>query len=550
MRRIHFGLALFTAAVAACSGTSSSNNNNNGGGDGGGPGSTGPGNSADGGNTTGNTGDGGTIGNTGDGGGATNEDGGGTGTDSGGFVLPPFDGGQVSTVYPAPHPAWPTEVFFGDQVLATPDVLTVTFGSDSMASSLEAFGAQATVSSNTYWNTIRSGYCETGVSDTTCVGNGAAGTSKALTGVTLAASYTDSAQGGPSTLQTFIQSLIGSGTNKIGTIGANTLPVFYFPQTTSITLDGAPSCANGGFGGYHNSMTTTAGGSTTFAYAIVMECTTTAGTTPTTLQETTIAASHEIIEAATDPYSTSTTLGWYLNENDVTFIPWAGIGYGEVGDNCVDFTGYNQDEYTYTSGANSFTVQRIWSNAAAAAGGDPCVPAQQGGKPYFNVAAEQWLVTEAVGATTVFDGDAFSDMAVTGGWYVTGYDMNATMASIDPYLAMEINGVSSDVTPYTVQVNNGQKVQVAVTLQQDPGALVQQAGGAIGLLFSFNTANPQSATAGAVWPFLVQSPADAIDSGLTGLDASEDMPSHGHPRIHLTKTQLEQAWKNLKARYN
>ncbi|MGO8994481.1 MAG: hypothetical protein ACLQVI_14275 [Polyangiaceae bacterium] len=531
MRRISFAVVSLAASVVACG--SSSNGNNGGGGaqDSGAPGNQTP----DGASTQ-----------------PVNEDatapivdsGGGT-NDSGGGVdssLPPFDGGSVSTQYPAPHPAWPTEVYQGSGgqpgpsgLLLTPDVLTITFNSDTLATSLNSFGAQATVSTNAYWQTVRAGYCET-PSTTACVGNGTAGTSKALT-ETLAASYTDSAQGGASTLQTFIQGLIAA--DKI-TVGTNTLPVFYFPQTVSITLDGAPSCANGGFGGYHNSMTTTAGGSTTIPYAIVMECVSPAGQTPTTLQETTIAASHEIVEAATDPYNFT---GYYLNltENDPAPLAWNDVGFGEVGDNCVDFLGLNQDEYT----EDGFTVQRIWNNAAAAAGGDPCVPARPATQPYFNVAVEQWLVTEAVGATTVFDADAFSNMAVSGGWNVVGYDLNAQSATdLNPYLTIAINGVTQ--TAGSVTINNGQKAQIAVTLNQDPGALVASAFGAVGLLLSYQGTSLQTMTAGAVWPFIVQSPADATDSGLVGYDAAEDMPRHPQPkRVSITREQMERARRIL-----
>jgi len=93
------------------------------------------------------------------------------------------------------------------------------------------------------------------------------------------------------------------------------------------------------------------------------------------LNTVTMAASHELIEAATDPYPPTTVIngaGYILinYSSPWTFIP------GEVGDLCV---GTN---YVESSG---YMVQRIWSNTAAAAvpHGSPCVP--QASYAYFNV---------------------------------------------------------------------------------------------------------------------------------------------------------------------
>ena len=427
-------------------------------------------------------------------------------------------GGDASSAsYPAPHPAFPQLVDQGGPVLTTPKIVTVTFPGDTSATQLQAFGAQ--VANNSWWDTVRAGYCETG-STTACVGDGPAGTNVAVA-TAPAASYTDSAQGGASTLQTYIQSLIGTGTGKIPQPTGETILVFYFPATTTITLDGAASCSV--FGGYHNS--TTAGG-VTFTYAIVDECAPQQGSNLTQLQSNTFAASHEIVEASTDPYQTQTTLGFYLNFNDPAILPWNDLGGGEAADMCVDFLGLGQDEAT----EDAFTVQRIWSNSAAAAGGDPCVPASTSATPYFNAAPETWLLTIPVGGSTTFTADAFSSAAMSS-WVLAGYDLNATQTVANPYLTITIGGAK------TANVNNGDKVTVSVTLNQDPGtsAGYSQQGGAPGLVLSLNNAtNP---TAGHYWPFLVVSPADAIDSGLNTVDASEDMPLR--PMVKITHQQLE-----------
>ena len=59
---------------------------------------------------------------------------------------------------------------------------------------------------------------------------------------------------------------------------------------------------------------------------------------------------------------------------------WAFLG-GEVGDLCVSYRG--DDSYT----ESGYVVQRSWSNKAAAASHNPCVPAPDpSSQPYFNVA--------------------------------------------------------------------------------------------------------------------------------------------------------------------
>jgi hypothetical protein len=77
----------------------------------------------------------------------------------------------------------------------------------------------------------------------------------------------------------------------------------------------------------------------------------------------TYALSHELIEAATDPFAT----GWLTSAKDLAW-KYILIG-GEAGDLCeVGGHSIRVDEL-------DAVVQRSWSNAAAAAGHEPCVPA-------------------------------------------------------------------------------------------------------------------------------------------------------------------------------
>jgi len=119
-------------------------------------------------------------------------------------------------------------------------------------------------------------------------------------------------------------------------------------------------------------------GSTDVVYAIVPRCDeykTAADVTIAGADFVTFAASHELLEAATDPL---TTLGKPAYDHvDDAHVLWGTVFNTEVGDLCA--RGQRWDSATKEVG---YAVQRMWSNSAAKAGRDPCVPAP--GDVYFN----------------------------------------------------------------------------------------------------------------------------------------------------------------------
>lgn len=422
-------------------------------------------------------------------------------------------GDSPSDTKPA-RTAFPQVVYQQGGVLAAPKVITVTFPDDPLTAEVQAFGQS--VASSSWWNTIRAGYCETPAG--VCVGDGPAGASVVLTASPEAA-YSDSATGGPSTLQTWLAGAIADGTlpkpddNPI----TNTIYAIYFPQTTVVTLDGTQSCADGGFDGYHNSMTM---GSQQVVYAVIDECAPEPPPFPnvtldTLLQATTVTTSHEIIEASTDPSALS--YSYYLDFTNPNTWGWLDIAGGEVADLCVDQFGMNQDQTT----DGPYTVQRIWSNAQAAAGGDPCNPVPSG-EVYFNAAPRQLFFIIPVGSQATFEVDAFSD-APMAPWTLSAQDWSLSKAA---YLSFSIAGATS-VTSGTngpqISVNNGSTVEVTVTLLSDPGVLMPgEADGSI-VSVSGDLANP---TAAHYWPFVVMSPADAMDSGISSTTTLKHHPPH------------------------
>jgi hypothetical protein len=109
--------------------------------------------------------------------------------------------------------------------------------------------------------------------------------------------------------------------------------------------------------------------------------------------------SHEVIEALTDPFGD----GWAARDPD---DPWSFIGGGEVADVC---NGWVRED--------GFLAVRSWSNAAASAGLDPCQPVEPP-SPYFGVVASSRATQHVApgGAVTLgvtgFSTEATSDWTV------------------------------------------------------------------------------------------------------------------------------------------
>ncbi len=425
----------------------------------------------------------------------------------------------------------PQVVDQGGALLAAPAVVTVTFPGDPMAAELESFD-QSTASSS-WWDTVRAGYCATGGAP--CVGDGPAGTSVELT-TPPAAEYTDSVQGGPSSLRGWLSSAIAAGVLPPPGSGPtpNTIYALYFPASTTVDLDGVTSCADEGFDGYHDWIVV---GTQTVAYAVIMECDPLpppfpGAPTTTLLANTTITASHEIFETASDPVPPGpSSSGGFLLDNDVDNWGWIDVtGGGEAADMCVDFFGLNQDQ----TADGVFTAQRIWSNGQANSRVDPCNPSIAGGA-YFNAAPEGTaFFVVAVGETATFEVDAFS-YAMAGSWTLTAQDWTI---STTPYLSFAFSGAASTATsPPQLTVQNGSKVQVTATLLRDPAPL--ETGEADGAILSF-AGDPNRPTAAHFWPIAVMSPGAAQAAGVsTGL--ARRMPSardvhHRAPHRAVTST--------------
>jgi hypothetical protein len=353
--------------------------------------------------------------------------------------------------YPAVHPPLPLETYQGGPLLLHPKIVTISFAGDdtTLIGRFEQFGD--TITSTPWWTAVTDGYCLTGGSQ--CIGVGSGGGHVRLT--TAATSfYTDN------DIQAFIQARVADGTFPAPT--ADTLYTLYFPSGVSIELMGTRSCVSGGFGGYHNSTTVTppAGGSMEIAYAVIPRCEPDPQSGLSLEQETTISTSHEFIEAATDSHPLNTP------SYTITDEAWSVLG-GEVGDVCVDLGQGGDDQYT----ESGFVVQRTWSNKAAQASHDPCVPAPAG-LPYFNVAPESNRIAVTVGNTAKVKVTGFSDYPLAP-WTIKTLELDQALGLGSNVLSLSLDKPS---------LANGDTATLSVTLNSNPSqgaaifAIISQSG--------------------------------------------------------------------------
>jgi len=169
--------------------------------------------------------------------------------------------------------------------------------------------------------------------------------------------------------------------------------------------------------------------------------------------------SHEIVEAATDPFG-PTKPAWDTPDAPHAFLPLL-VGGPEVADYCYPF-----EASYYVASDIGHAVARSWSNAAAAAGHDPCVPADA--TPYFNampIMPDDVVATSSsgstkvkglrlpVGTTKTVEVDLFSD-APTGPWSVA-------LEGFSSALSMSLD---------RSQGQNGDKLELTVTANsKSPG---------------------------------------------------------------------------------
>jgi hypothetical protein len=260
--------------------------------------------------------------------------------------VPDADHGAPSATYPAFPVDVASVVDNGGPVLAAPEIITITWSTDTDAPTWNTFGDS--VGPSSYWSAINQEY----------------GVGVATSG---AANHISMTTAAPTTFaDTDLDTLVSAHAGKDWPAStANTIYALYLPPGTGLTLGGQDACAEG-VGGYHAETQD----SNHYVYAIMPHC------SFFQTADIELSASHEFNEAATDPHPDTNTAYEGFDQNHLAF-EFFNQFQDELGDACESFV-----EATDALDFTPYTVQRQWSNKSAAAGSHWCVPAL--GEPFYN----------------------------------------------------------------------------------------------------------------------------------------------------------------------
>jgi hypothetical protein len=346
------------------------------------------------------------------------------------------DAAPPTPAYPAFTPDVARLVSRGGRVLTTPRLQVVTFAGDPLARDIEAFASRLGASS--YWQQATSEY---GV-----------GPMQALPPIRL--SEAPPAAVDDADFRTWLASKLAGSRPAFGAPDAQTIYAVFYPAGTKVTIGTQlTGCVNSG--GYHWDTTVGSGSTATdVAYVVMPRCSLLGNLTGTDVL--TSVASHELAEAVTDPLSQTSPAYFAIDDAHFAF----GDYYEpEIGDLCV------QDRYLVAKPADiGYTVQRLWSNASAAAGHHPCVPQQSTyfvAQPvlvdsatvagYYGTATTR-VVTVPLNRSKTIDLQLFSD-APMAAWSVVPYDVATVRGSGGAELTFSLDrstGTNGDVLHLTI----------------------------------------------------------------------------------------------------
>ena len=199
---------------------------------------------------------------------------------------------------------------------------------------------------------------------------------------------------------------------------ANTIYTVILP-TAAFTGNLGTACVD--FGAFHSDITIPE--STSIVFSLVARC---PATTNDSIEDHyTSGLVHELVESSTDPLFNGNPAYRFLDEDHSIWYFRPGA---ELGDMC-------EHNAPYERFFGNFYMQRIWSNAAAQSGHDPCVPST--GLPYVSASLvmpdDEVIVTDSdyatkgvsipLGTSKVIEVDLFSDVP-TVDWKLTALNVD------------------------------------------------------------------------------------------------------------------------------
>ncbi len=339
----------------------------------------------------------------------------------------------------ADHPPAPQDVKGKGKVLAAPHTRVITFDGDTLRTTEETFVHD--LAGSAYWAAATAEY---GVGDLVVDPP-----------IHLALTPTPSVT--EAEAEAFVVDQLTHQTALWGKPDPATVYVLVYPLGVTVTepQSGGVSCQD--FGGYHFIVSI---GGVKVPYAVIPSCPDFDGPGVDLAHVYMLAASHELLEAATDPDPYNAP-GW--NKVDAAHSGWGTIAGGpELGDLCTFAEG---DPYTWPD--KDYVSERAWSNNAAAASHDPCQPTPNA-DPYFNAApetpdsitfsgAKTAGVRIAAGQDAIVPVHLFSD-APTGTWEVWATDYATWYLQTAPQLAFDWDGADK------AQGKNGDVLNLHITV--------------------------------------------------------------------------------------
>src|ERR1700733_7407877 len=253
------------------------------------------------------------------------------------------DASDTSVSYPAFTPSDPPQVAnLGGVVMASPKIVPVFFAGDDpmILAALTDFTKK--VGGTDYWKAAATEY---GV-----------GPATGADPIQLTAADAPPTTIDDSAIQLWLAAKLNGNDPAFGTPDENTIYTIFYPQGVTITLGGVQAVPDAGvaeggtdggtdaatppgaqascqtFGGYHQNIALDAAhGGKVVAYAVVPRCPTFGGLTG--IDVLTGAGSHELLEAATDPFPLTTPA---FAQVDDAHLYWESLlGGGEIGDLCA-----------------------------------------------------------------------------------------------------------------------------------------------------------------------------------------------------------------------
>jgi len=244
----------------------------------------------------------------------------------------------------AEHAAFPISVSTGGTVLQAPTVIPVFYAED-IAARNTAEALLAKLPTSDYWAQLEKEY---GVGPLTVA-------SSVVLDVSPPAAMT------ADDVSSLIASKLNAHDASWPPADPNNIYFIYFPSETTLDLNGSAGCTD--FLGYHDHGL--AEPDTRFVFAVQARC-----PNVPLIDGVTQNTTHELVEAATDPYYDA-----YSIVDDAHAV-WNYFPTGEIGDMC------EYESLSYQRDVGDSLVARFWSNSAGQAGHDPCVPAIAA--PYYN----------------------------------------------------------------------------------------------------------------------------------------------------------------------